>query len=1493
MKLNLYLFSIILLLLSPFSNAAFTEPSTNKINITFGAGFTDATSVTAVGGNYHTTLGEQRKEVIRRAAQIWAQELHLTYDIHISVDFTNSYCASNSANLGSAGPSYVYLINDIWYPTALANQISQTDYSGAYEDIHIDLNAQIDQGCFSGASNGWYYGLDNTPSINTENLLSVVVHELAHGLGFLTMTNTSTGAWFSSEYPHPDSYSQHLYDNATNKAWVNMSDSERLNSGTSENLAWNGSITNTYAATILSSGFSNNRVEIFSPTDFLNGSSLSHFSIEATPNQVMEPYATNAVNIDIESRVMKDIGWDLPEDATQPVITINDTTINIDKNTNTTLTPLNASSSSASVGDTYMYQYTQLPTNGSLSDLYSDTPTYTPNNNFTGTDVVKFIVHDQNFNISEEGTFNIIISEPGADAAPVANNDSYTFDEDATTQTLNVLANDTDDNSLNINTVTITSVFTAGDISLSGGNILVTPYNNVSGNYSFTYTVLDDANNVSNDATVSLTISPINDVPVAVVDSFNITEDHLGYTLDLISNDNDVESTLSNDDITIISEPTQGDLSYFNSDYIYVPDVNYNGVDSFTYLVNDGTANSNTVSVSLNITSVNDAPVSIQDAFTLNQNSSFDLYILSNDYDNDHTVNYNMVNIDTPVSHGTLTLTGSMLTYVPDNNYFGDDAFSYYLNDGSDSGNSVVVNLTISHVNAAPTAQNDNYTLDEDTQTIFNILDNDTDDVTIDSISIVSDPQHGELSINNNILTYQPDDNYYGNDSFTYKITDDESAQSNTATVAITINSVNDLPVANNDNFIITNGSVNIYPLLNDTDEDINSVNIMIDSQPINGLVSVSGSNVTYLADENFVGFDSFTYHLSDNENAISNIATVNVEVSSDMAPVTNDLTFTVDEDSTNNELDLITQNESNEDVTQIIITVEPNHGVLVIDGIAVTYTPDENYAGSDSFNYQIKDSTNLISNESTASISVTQINDAPIAVNDSATVLVNNSKNINVLNNDWDENISGVTIEITSNPEFGSVSIQNNQIVYMADDQYAAQTDQITYIIIDTQSLSSNEATVDINISLEADLPIAYNDQYSVIKNESIVLTPTLDDDYYTTHISMNVQEFENGSAEINGLNLTVTPNPDFIGTLSIVYNITDELSQTSNNAMITVEVIDDNIPTIDLDLMTLINTELQFNAYAVTSTNNSAQISISQMPKKGFVSIVEDEILYEPFAAQSGIDNFAYVLTQTNNSQIQISVTVELLYEDEYIARLNENDITIINDVFTVIEDTPITLDVLFNDGLNNQGQYQINIVQQTMIGQLTVDDQSITYQPNANVYGADSFTYKVIDTQTNEESRIATVMLEILSQNDVPTSPNFNIDAANTVTLDLFSNAVDVDGTLVGINIINAPQNGLLILSGNQATYTAFNNYSGADKFVYNIVDNQNGVSDQIDVNITVKATSTTAKNSNDAVVVEVSSGSFNIFELIVLLLSLLSILIIRNHQTTNCYQLIKKK
>ncbi|WP_197040324.1 Ig-like domain-containing protein, partial [Mycobacterium sp. URHB0044] len=519
------------------------------------------------------------------------------------------------------------------------------------------------------------------------------------------------------------------------------------------------------------------------------------------------------------------------------------------------------------------------------------------------------------------------------------------------------------------------------------GSFTYTPATNYNGPDSFTYTATDGTA-TSPAATVTITVTAVNDTPDAIDDGFTTNED-TQLTGNVLTNDTDIEgSTLT---ASLVTGPSHGAL-VLNPDgsFTYTPVANYNGPDSFAYTATDGAATSTAATVTIAVTAANDIPVAIDDTFTTNEDTQLTGNLLTNDADVEgSTLTASLV---TGPSHGALALNpDGSFTYTPVANYNGTDTFTYTASDGSLTSPAATVSITITTVNDTPVAIDDTgYTIAEDGTLSVSagagVLANDTDAENAPlTAALVTGPSHGALTLNpNGSFTYTPVANYTGSDSFAYTASD-AGLTSDPATVTITITAVNDTPVAVDDTFT-TNEDTQLAGnvLTNDTDVENSALTATLVTGPSHGALTLNpNGSFTYTPVANYNGTDSFTYTASDGT-ATSAAATVTITITAvnDTPVAIDDTGHTVAEDGTlsvsagagvlANDTDADAENTS---LTAALVT-GPAHGALTLNANgSFTYTPTANYNGTDSFTYTATDGT-ATSPAATVTITITAVND-------------------------------------------------------------------------------------------------------------------------------------------------------------------------------------------------------------------------------------------------------------------------------------------------------------------------------------------------------------------------------------------------------------------------------------------------------------------------------------------------------------------------------------
>ena len=808
-------------------------------------------------------------------------------------------------------------------------------------------------------------------------------------------------------------------------------------------------------------------------------------------------------------------------------------------------------------GDALTAVLVDPPTHGTLMLTPDGSFTYTPALNFNGADSFTYKANDGQAD-SNVATVNLTISP--VNDAPVAADDAYTTSEDnpLTVPAPGLLGNDTDVENDPLTAVLVDSP-TYGTLTLNAdGAFTYTPALNFNGADQFTYKA-NDGQADSNVAIVNLTISPVNDAPLAANDSYTMDED---ATLNvaaagLLVNDTDVEGDPLS--ALVVTEPSSGNLTS-NADgaFIYTPNANFNGTDSFTYKANDGLADSNVATVTITVNPINDAPVATNDSYIVDEDKILTVAvpgILGNDSDVDSNL-ITAVLVDSPI-HGTLALNSDgSFAYTPAENFNGADSFTYKANDGEAESNVATVGLTITPVNDAPVAVDDTASGLQDTPVVIPVLANDTD-VDGDTLSIASfiQPTHGAVADNGNgTLTYMPNANFTGQDSFTYAASDGV-AQSNTATVSINVIPTNQAPVAMNDTYTMDEDTILTISvpgvLTNDSDVNRDPLTASLVNGPAYGNLTLSSDgSFVYASAPNFNGTDIFTYKANDGL-ADSNVATVAITVNSvNDAPVALDDSYATAEDTP---LTIVVRGvlgndtDVDGDTLTAALVSGPAHGTLSLnaDG-AFTYAPTADYNGADDFTYKANDAQ-ADSNVATVTLTITPVNDAPAAANDAYTTNEDTALIVTagtgVLANDMDVENDSLTAVLVDSPTHGTVSLNADGAFTYTPALNFNGADSFTYKANDGQA-DSNVATVSLTITPVNDAPIAVDDAASTLQDTPVVIT-VLANDTDVEGDSLSIDSFTqpaHGAVDDNGNGtLTYTPVSSFIGQDDFVYTISD----------------------------------------------------------------------------------------------------------------------------------------------------------------------------------------------------------------------------------------------------------------------------------------------------------------------------------------------------------------
>ena len=364
-----------------------------------------------------------------------------------------------------------------------------------------------------------------------------------------------------------------------------------------------------------------------------------------------------------------------------------------------------------------------------------------------------------------------------------------------------------------------------------------------------------------------------------------VTEDtpsHTGVRSGLLSKASDPdEDPLA---ISISAQPEFGDLVvHQDGSFTYAPDKDYNGGDQFVYTVEDGRGGAASGVVTVSVSSVKDDPVAVEDEVTVNEDvTAWPIGVTGNDHDADGDL---LTVVAASATSGTVTIAadGQGVEYTPLPDFSETDSITYTVEDGKGGTATGTVTVTVRPVNDAPVAAGDTATVREDIEQAasIDVLANDHDDDG-DSLTIREAwALHGEVEIDNDAGTikYKPERHFNGTDTINYTIVDGGGG-SDLGTVAVTVTSVNDVPVANDDTLTVTEGQDGLVTVLsNDLDDDGESLAVTIARPPRHGQARVDDDGaVTYVPGQHHFGPDSFTYTVTDKSGA-SDTATVSITV--------------------------------------------------------------------------------------------------------------------------------------------------------------------------------------------------------------------------------------------------------------------------------------------------------------------------------------------------------------------------------------------------------------------------------------------------------------------------------------------------------------------------------------------------------------------------------------------------------------------------------------
>jgi len=1068
------------------------------------------------------------------------------------------------------------------------------------------------------------------------------------------------------------------------------------------------------------------------------------------------------------------------------------------------------------------------PLRGTLVLNSNGSFTYTPALNYVGLDSFTYKAYD---GLLYSNVVTVTITVNPVNRAPIAVNDgSYIMNDGVggyivsvngsiTLPGPGVLGNDSDPDGDPLTAIKVTDPANGVVMLNSNGSFTYTPTAAYAGNDSFTYKANDGLLD-SNVATVLLIVTP---KPIAVDDNYrgNKNAPLIVSVPGVLGNDTD---TYGNPLTAIrVTNPIHGTLTAFSSNgsFTYSPTVNYVGLDSFTYKVNNGLSDSLPATVGIK---VNGAPVAVLDGYRFNMNTvlivpSPGVGVLGNDTDpNGDTLTAVLVTPPNPL-RGTLVLNpDGSFTYTPVAGYVGLDSFTYKAYDGLLYSNIVTVTIK---VNGPPVAVNDSYRVNNGTTLIVparGVLTNDRDPNSdpFTAVLVIAPVRHtGTFILNaDGSFTYTPVVGYVGTDSFTYKA-NDGLLDSTVVTVTIKVNGP---PVAVADIYRVNINTTLTIPvrgvLTNDTDPNLDLLTALKISDPAHGAVTLNANgSFIYTPALNYVGLDVLTYKANDGL-LDSNIATVTIKVNGPPLAVNDGIYMANKNISLTIPLPGVLANDTdpNSDTLTAIKVISPLHGTVTqyANG-AFTYVPALNYVGPDSFTYKAYDGL-LYSNEATVNI---KVNGAPIAVLDGYRFNKNTVLTVpapGVLDNDTDpegEPLTAVLVT-TTNPLRGTLVLSSNgSFTYTPVAGYVG-LDSFTYKAYDGL-LYSNIVTVTIKVNGP---PVAVNNSYRFNMNTTLtvpvrgVLTndtdPNVGDLLTAVLVTPPVRHIGTFILNADG-SFTYTPVAGYVGLDNFTYKANDGLLD-STVVTVTIKVNGPPVAVADSYRVNM-NTTLTVPTRGVLTNDTDPNLDLLtavlvSVPAGTLTLNTNGSFTYTPVVGYVGIDSFTYKANDGLLDSNVVTVTI----------KVNGAPVAV-NDSYNVNMNAMLSVPapgVLANDTDPNSDTLTAVKVINPAHGTLTAFSTtgSFTYTPVVGYVGPDSFTYKAYDVllYSNEATVTITVIPPVIRTIYVATTGNDGNDGTSGKPYLTIQKGIDVaingdtvlvgDGTYKGVGNTNLDFKGKII-------------------------------------------------------------------------------------------------
>ena len=970
------------------------------------------------------------------------------------------------------------------------------------------------------------------------------------------------------------------------------------------------------------------------------------------------------------------------------------------------------------------------------------------------------------------------------------------------------------------------------------GLLFYTPHADYSGDDSIVFNAIDAGDNIL-PGTIAITVTPVNDAPTLPSGSFTVEEDKTSSPFVLPGDDVDVGDTLNYE---VVTPPAHGELTVVDGVATFVPDADYFGFDFFQAVASDRAdpndadlRQSPVATFSIEITPVNDVPSVYSAELSTSEDQSLfiSLALLSEDVDGD-SLTWSLVGT---AAHGDADLGSEelgLVTYTPNLNFSGTDNFFFRATDENNAVSATgTVTIDVRASNDAPMAQNGNVSVQEDSQVVIELQAADDDSGDTLTLEIARAPSFGAVTLDGQLATYTPTADYAGLDSFEFIARDSAGQPSNTATITVVVNGVNDDPVVSPDSLaVIEDGAVSIALVASDADGPQDALTLSIVEHPTSGTVALSGSLATYTPNANFVGDDSFSFQAQDAVGARSNIAIVAISVTDENDPPVSDGVIATTAEDNAVTIGLIgTDNEDPSTELLFEVVAEPFFGVATVAGSQATYTPNGDYYGPDSFTYRVRDSGGLLSGAATVSITVEAVDDAPMVQDQAVGGIENGTISVTLRAEDADGD--GISFELTSKtPEHGKVELSGDAATYTPARDFVGP-DRFGYRAIDSTGASSTEGTVTVNIVASNSAPISEDKSGTLREDKSLILNLEASDADDDPLIFEIVEQPANGTVSLVGNSATYNPTHNFNGTDSFTYRTRDDHGFYSLDATVTLVVIPVNDPPVAFDTP---DATLEEDTTIVVPLSwedidgDQVRVTITSYPAEGEIIVQGTDVFFKPKRDYNGTTRLLFVVSDAEYTSEEAELRFIVTPVDD-IPRASDSLVWTREDQSLVL-----SYNVYEPDG---EG-YVVEVTGIPEHGAIVHDpaDKSYTYTPELNFHGTETLLYRATDNTTGLFSE-ANVVITIIPQNDNPVVDGMVVETDEDTTILLSPAVQDPDSESFIFSVVDGqgPALGTVTSVGGGMLYTPIRNLNGQDTFSFTANDSSANNNSSTPASITI--------------------------------------------------------